>query len=508
LKRGIAFSALLALTTGLTLGLPGYPAGASGRAAASIAVHRSTARLFGSVTVRDLARPAISARGPRTIPLLAPAPAGGPGARPVGGAVAQATVVAPTVTLGTVLSGPLASSDNPFALTPPDMGLAVGGGKVVQMVNVVGRIWNGTTAGSVFGLDGFFGTGTDFISDPWILFDTGSGRFFAGIFDVTLGGEAIAVSQTSNPSGAWNVYQIQYPGVQGGGCPDQGKGGVDDNVVGLGFNEFSSCTKGGIFLGAGFEVFNKAEMMAGAAVHFTFTSPQPQYFSMVPAHSLSATTTELFAGVDIGTGSKVHQVASTGVPGVSTVHLTALGDVTVPAYAIPPPAKQPGTAVKVDSGDDRAQHVVWRSGTLALTLTDRCVPAGDARARACARVISIGTGTNTLIYSTDLAKKGNYYIYPALSINAQGQAVVTFGDSSSKVFPSLLATAGTPAGAFASPIVVKAGTKDNTTRRYGDYFAVAIDPAAPSNAWVAGEVGGPLTGSFGWNTAVGQVLVS
>src|SRR5207247_4074562 len=136
----------------------------------------------------------------------------------------------------------LDSSDNPFALTPPDMGLAVGGGKVIQMVNVVGRVWTGTTPGAVFNLSDFFATGTDFISDPWIIYDFPSGRFFAGIFDVDLGGEVIAISKTSNPAGAYWVYHVPYPSdkVTDGGCPDQGKIGVDADTVGLGFNEFDT----------------------------------------------------------------------------------------------------------------------------------------------------------------------------------------------------------------------------------------------------------------------------
>ena len=54
----------------------------------------------------------------------------------------------------------------------------------------------------------------------------------------------MAVSQTSDPGGSWFLYRVQYPstvgGITAGGCPDQGKGGVDNNVVGLGFNEFSA----------------------------------------------------------------------------------------------------------------------------------------------------------------------------------------------------------------------------------------------------------------------------
>ena len=69
----------------------------------------------------------------------------------------------------------------------------------------------------------------------------------------------MAVSQTSDPSGSWFLYRIRYPstagGITAGGCPDQGKGGVDSNVVGLGFNEFATsgvpgCPSSATFEGA------------------------------------------------------------------------------------------------------------------------------------------------------------------------------------------------------------------------------------------------------------------
>src|SRR5207249_7105324 len=101
---------------------------------------------------------------------------------------------------------------------------------------------------SAFQLNTFFVAGTDFISDPWVLFDQESGRWFAGIFDVTRGGENYAVSTTGNPTGTWKVYLGTV-----GNCPDQGKGGVDTNVLALGYNMFSGIGCGGGFLGAGIQ---------------------------------------------------------------------------------------------------------------------------------------------------------------------------------------------------------------------------------------------------------------
>jgi hypothetical protein len=263
------------------------------------------------------------------------------------------------------------------------------------------------------------------LSDPWIKWDADSSRFFAGIFDISLGGEIIAVSQTSNPSGTWFLYRIQYPstagGITAGGCPDQGKGGVDKNVVGLGFNEFSEsgvagCPNAATFQGAGLEVFNKSQMLAGATVNFVFTDPLPTFFSLVPADTLTASaTTEYFASLDSGTGTALHRVTSVGVP-PATVTLSAPADITVPSYSNPPAATQKGTTTKIDSGDDRTQNVVVLGTKMTVTQTIGCKPSGDTTTRSCGRVYEVNNGTNTLKASRTISASGKYFFYPAATL--------------------------------------------------------------------------------------------
>ena len=84
------------------------------------------------------------------------------------------------------------------------------------------------------------------------------------------------------------------------------------------------CPSSATFRGAGLEVFNKSQMMAGATVNFVFTNPLTAYFSLVPADTLTASaTTEYFSSLDSGTGTALHRVTSAGVP-PAAVTLTAL----------------------------------------------------------------------------------------------------------------------------------------------------------------------------------------
>jgi hypothetical protein len=464
----------------------------------------------GTVNVRDL--PQVHPTGNQAVlPALRFNPAAYEAAKaaPSGSAsLGDASVAAkPIISVGTKLPSAV-SSDNDPRFTPPDMGFGVGGGFKMEQINTSGRIWNASnTPGVVFDLSTFYLSGGDQISDPWVFFDQASGRWFAAIFDITMSSERLAVSATSDPTGLFHVYNISEGPP--GGCPDQGKVGVSDNVVAISANEFSSCFVNPTFQGVIITVLNKAELVAGAlTVHGAQTAPLPYSSSVVPAQSMNATTTQWYAGVDDASSTVAHVVKSVGTP-PAAVTLSEPFTPTIKTLTTPPGAAQPGTAMKLDTGDNRVQTVAWQSGSLYFTNNDGCVPPFDTTTRACARVLVIDTGTGLKKLDKDRFKKGQYLFYPAVRPNASGTIVVGYGRSSSSVFPELDVTAASPTGAFAGPKTIQTGDASNKTTRYGDYFAVAIDPSAPANAWVAGEIGGHNSfGSGGWATAIAQIIVS
>src|SRR5205807_1194938 len=116
------------------------------------------------------------------------------------------------------------------SLEPPDQGLAVGNGFVLESVNdalavydQTGRLLVGPTPLNQFfnrrpefnRTDHTFG---DFLSDPKALFDRQTQRWFATILEIDfdpVGGNftgkshvLIAVSQTNDPTGQFNLFSI------------------------------------------------------------------------------------------------------------------------------------------------------------------------------------------------------------------------------------------------------------------------------------------------------------
>jgi hypothetical protein len=168
-------------------------------------------------------------------------------------------------------AGTGAYANTNFSLEPPDQGLCVGGGKIIENVNTAFRVYNedGTPAGAVTSYNQFFGltppinrtTGVRgaFTSDPKCIYDAPSHRFIltlleagqtpAGAFDGT-GGVYFAVSAPGSTT-SWSTYHFDdsQDGANGtsAGCPclgDQPLVGADANGIYFAVNSFPFFANG------------------------------------------------------------------------------------------------------------------------------------------------------------------------------------------------------------------------------------------------------------------------
>jgi hypothetical protein len=268
-----------------------------------------------------------------------------------------------------------ARGGNQFSLEPPDQGLCVGNGYVVEAVNDVLNVYNAsgqsvlpdnTATNIVAGfprnvnhavdLNSFYGypaavnrsTGVrgPEITDPTCIYDAATQRFFLVVLTLdTFPNGAfthvnhldLAVSATSNPTGTWNIYKIDVTndGTNTGGANpgpylgDYPHIGADANGIYLTTNAYPWCCNG--FSGAQIYALPKAALAAGAAnvnvVHFDTSgmvnapsdagSTQPG-FTVWPAQSPGASQfnlanggTEYFMSSNAA-DEATHPVAGTG----------------------------------------------------------------------------------------------------------------------------------------------------------------------------------------------------
>ncbi len=159
---------------------------------------------------------------------------------------------------------------NAYSLEPPDQGLCVGNGYVLETINDVmvafdsagHRLTAPTSMNTFFNLPYAINRTTkvagDFLSDPKCLYDAATNRFFLSILQLDPAPSVrshtfIAVSNSGDPTGSWTAYSIDTTddGVNGTpshpGCPcfgDQPLLGADAYGLYISTNEFGTGFNG------------------------------------------------------------------------------------------------------------------------------------------------------------------------------------------------------------------------------------------------------------------------
>jgi uncharacterized membrane protein len=382
------------------------------------------------------------------------------------------------------------------------------------MVNMQGEIFSkqGTPIQS-FRLNSFFHVPSDNVSDPRVLFDQSSGRWFASIVtsrnaNFNSGNVSIAVSTSNDPTGSWNIYVI--PLSLSNRLPDQPVLGLSDDKLVVSVNTYDG---GIVFLGAEYWVMNKSEMVAGAArIDTTSFGPDVSLASVHPVQSLSSTPTLYLVStgtLDLGFNapSLVKLISITGVPPAT---------LSLQFYSLPISTINGPINGGVATNDFRVEDAAWFQGKLWLTTNSVCTPTGDTTGRACIRLTELDTTVPKVLQDFDFCTVGTNCYYGALRFDSQGSLALVYGFSTSNAFPSIAVTGQTvsdPVNTLRQPQTLVSGTATDTSGRYGDYFGASVDPVDQTLIWVNGEYHNNATGNCPgsgncWSTFIGSMRVS
>lgn len=435
-----------------------------------------------------------------------------------------------TTTMGITLDGQVNDFGYNVDVTPPDTQMAVGKTDILEMVNDSGEIWtkSGTPVTS-FSLYSFFPAPAGFmLTDPRVFYDASTQRWFASAFALDASGDSqvyIATSSTWDATGTWSVYSTP---ITQGVITDQPMFGVNSDKVTISWNDFTTTS----FLGQETWVLQKSDLLDGSATvasaELNFSggntpSPDPTRFRLVPAESMTSTTSEYV--VYNNSDPMLNQNTPSPSLGVSRIDGTpAAGNVTwmewdptIQQGFIPPSAGEPGSDL-IDTGDDRLLSAVWQNGSLWAAGNDACVPPGDSTAQSCIRLFGVNTtGTQpTITEDADFSMTPGDVYYPALALDGAGNLYYAYTWSSSTVPPSVLMIA--PNGStFDGPWMVAAGQaaycgfdcqENGGFSRWGDYSAAATDPSDTSEIWVAGEYAATQQDPTNWGTAIGAMSLA
>lgn len=433
-------------------------------------------------------------------------------------------------------------------IEPPDTQVAAGPDVVVEMVNANMTVWSKSGTMLVGAdLNTFYNVPVGFsITDPRVLYDRGSGRFIASAlaYDSSWNSYVyLAVSRTSDPTGAWAKQVVRSTAAV---LVDQPKVGTSDDKITLVWSEWVKppCANQATypcFIGEVFTAVDKVDMLGiGPAVQY-LSGRDASRFAVLPVQALSSTTTQymVYNNADpyylvenncfqpnppnqYGTCPTIGILSLTGSVHASTL---ALSEVFRPinSTTAPPQAAQPGSTAVIDTGDDRLLTAVWQNNQLWTSSGDgNFCPTANPNglgANACALIIEVRTDTNPMTVVMDgEINSGDFLFHPAISLDTAGDAYVVLSRSSSTSYGSVWVTGmpvATP-GMWSTLALLAAGTGlyDSKTacggmNRWGDYSGASVDGRDTTDMWVAGEyaLSDPVRNCT-WKTALGRLTYS
>ncbi len=415
---------------------------------------------------------------------------------------------------------------------PPDTNGAVGATQYVQWVNESfavfakgGQIASGFPKAGNSPWVGFGGgceTNND--GDPVVQYDKAAGRWILTQFSVKTPPylECIAVSQTSDATGAYYRYAFSYGNTE---FPDYPKVGVWPDAYYFSYNIFNNGTT---FGGSKACAMDRAKMLVGdpTATQQCFqlstsfggllpsdldgiTAPpagSPNFFLNYGTNKLNLWKFH----VDWANSANSTFTGPTAIA-VATFNAACSGGGT----CIP----QPGTNQKLDSLADRLMYRLAyrnRAGVESLVV-NQSVAVGSNKRNAVTSVrwyelrnpaaSTMAVGIPVVFQQGTLGTSdGTHRWMGSIAMDKAGNIALGYSASSASVAPSIRFTARAPGdvlGTMQVESILKAGGGSQLTNlnRWGDYSAMTVDPVDDCTFWYTNEYL-KTSGTFNWSTYI------
>lgn len=411
-------------------------------------------------------------------------------------AAADTTPSGPTVSVGTSFDGAARVNAG-----PPNTQVAVGPTHIVELTNNALDIWARTSpVQHVFREFDCTLFGLPSCTDPRVMYDAHSGRFFASIMNDS--SFVVAVSATADPTGPWYCQTVAVPRDS----IDMPRLAVTTDKVIVGDN------------GPDIWVFEKSDFLAATAdpvaarmVHLTNGNATVGVINLEVGNPNGPIGYAVALGGTDTTAALITQI--TGTP--------AAGDVAlIPTVVHLPYPWQDPIAAPEQGGPNQIpddfypKQGILSGGSLWFPMDEPCVPAGDTQLRDCVHLaqVDISSTKPFLVREPEIAVPGRYLITPAVAVDAQGRAVVVATETGTDMYPSVIAIPIRADGTVGSPSILRAGQSysdaDNYAPnliRWGDYSSAAVDPTDPSRLWLGGEF---ALNPSQWGTSISSVTVT
>jgi IPT/TIG domain len=416
---------------------------------------------------------------------------------------------------------------NETDVTPPDTTGAIGTTRYIELVNLMYGIYdrNGNAL-SKGGLDTLTGDASGGLSDPQIIWDPDTSRFYYSVLDFNTDDMEVGFSKTDSPSSASDFCRYDVDFGYGADLPDYPKLGDTKDFLLIGANIFAS----GIYYDRA-DVMWAAKPAAGTITtcpaagssgwpllsgvkQDLLNSDSSQAFTPVPANQVdSSSTGYVVSAYDSGSGTanklEVFPVTR-NLDGSANIAGTGSA-ITVSSFSYPPNAPESGTTSVLDTLDARLTQAVSAvdpsHGSVAVW-TQHAVSGG---AGSQVRWYEINPSGPSL-YQSGIVSSSSLYVFngaisPDRAVNGSSAAfgdsmALGFNTSSSSTFPAIQMVTKQGTGAQSAFTMVKQSAGKSVDFscsapygppcRWGDYSGASPDPAAsPSGSagqiWLANQ---------------------
>jgi PKD repeat protein len=405
-------------------------------------------------------------------------------------------------------------------VNPADPSLDVGPNHVIQMINgssgAYFRVYDkdGTPLIVQTYLDNYFGFPGG-AGDPIVVYDAPADRWLMSEF-ISGGNQlSVAVSETPDPLGAWNVYSFNTPNF-----PDYPKYSIWNNAYIVTTNENTSAVY----------ALNRTAMLAGNAataqrftmnnfgtIGFQAAAPVNLDGTTLPPTGTAAMVMRMRDDAWTGAASDALEIwnfninwttpANTSLQQAQVLPVTAFST-NLCGYTSFSCVPQPGSSIELDPlREVLMNRVHYRNFGTHESIVCCHVVDVDGNDRHGIRWYELRrtNGTSGIwsiyqqgTYSPDAVNRW----MPSICISASGNIGLAYNVSSGTVFPGLRYTGRKscdPLGTMTEPeTVIIAGSAANGSNRYGDYNSMGLDPEDGETFWFTGK----YNVNSGWSTRI------
>jgi hypothetical protein len=449
-----------------------------------------------------------------------------------------------TVTIGQNFTG---SDNSQTLITPADGNGAVGSNYFVEFINGSFAVYDKSDGSGVAeisdmkfwsnkgpggdGMGGINFLSSDAVSDPRVIYDPSSQRWFASqvdfngsLGDPTLQSDYYLLAVTDDPSGSWHVFSfLAAPG--GVRFADFPTLGVDASAVYLAGDMYHGTNNS---LGTSLTMIPKADLLANPPfitnrIFFGVTNYATRGAVLQPVTCLDGSSQgNILAAGSLGDDFLFHSnlVATTVLQtGATDATLAPATNLWVDAYTAPLDPTQPDGSATLADNDARFSSRVYTVAGVIFAVHNT-----EVDGRAAIRWYRLNAANYTLLESGTITDPDLDLFYPSIAANINGVVVIACNGCSLDTYIGAYAFAGVTADGvttFGGSIVLASssasyhdlneqfGFADES--RWGDYSTISVDPSNPARFWTIQMLplyDGLVDSAYLWQMQITELITS